>query len=365
MAPEVERVYARARVLCQQMEDTQQLFSVLWGLYYWHQVRGQLQRAYEVGEELLGVAQRLQNPVLFVVAQRALGNSAFWRGELVLAHTHVEQALALYDPQQMGDHALCYGQDCGIFCRLFGAATLWLLGYPDQAVQWSEAGLLQAQELGHAFTLQQALSLSALLHLWRREAAVAQEQAKTQWVLCTEHGFAGVLAWGMIEWGTALVAQGVWTEGLAQMRQELAAIRAVARLPWLLFLGLLAEACERAGQVEAGLRALHEALEALQTSEERLYEAEVHRLRGELLLQQSVAQQEEAEASLQQALDVARCQQAKSWELRAAVSLARLWQHQGRRDAARELLAPIYDWFTEGFDTPDLQEAKALLDRLA
>jgi predicted ATPase len=132
-----------------------------------------------------------------------------------------------------------------------------------------------------------------------------------------------------------------------------------------LFLGLLAEACERAGQVEEGLRALHEALEVMQTSEERLYEAEVYRLRGELLLQQSTAQQGEAEASLQQALTVARRQQAKSWELRAAMSLSRLWQGQGKQEEARQLLAQIYGWFTEGFDTPDLQEARALLAALS
>jgi predicted ATPase len=364
MAPEVERVYARARALCQQVGDARQLFRVLWGLFYWHMARGELQRAREVGEELLGVAQRLQDPELFVVAHRAQGNPLFWRGELGLALTHAQHALALYDPQQMRDHAVRYGQDSGVSCRIFGAVTLWLLGYPDQARQWSEAALTHAQGLGHAFTLAQALLLSALLHLLRREAAVAQERAEAQRALCTEQGFALYLAWGTIEWGAALAAQGAWAEGLPQMREALAAYRVIGRLPQLLFLGLLAEACGRAGQVEEGLRALHEALEEMQTSEERLYEAEVYRLRGELLLQQSAAQQGEAEESFHQALAVARQQQAKSWELRAAMSLARLWQGQGKGDAARQLLAPIYGWFTESFDTADLQEAKTLLGEL-
>jgi predicted ATPase len=243
--------------------------------------------------------------------------------------------------------------------------TLWLLGYPDQARQWSEAALTQAQGLGHAFTLQQTLCFSALLHLLRREAAVAQERAEVQRALCTEQEFALYLAWGTIEWGAALAAQGAWAEGLAHMREGLAAYRVIGRLPWLLFLSLLAEACGRAGQLEEGLGALHEALDAMQTTEERMYAAEVYRLRGELLLQQSAAQQREAEACFHQALDVARRQQAKSWELRAAMSLSRLWQQQGKRCEARELLAPVYGWFIEGFETVDLQEAKALLDALA
>jgi class 3 adenylate cyclase/predicted ATPase len=364
-APEVERVYARARALCQQLGDTRQLFPVLWGLWYLHQVRGQLLRAGEVGEELLGVARQRQDPGLFVVAHRVLGNSLVWRGEFGPAHAHVKHALALYDPQQMRDHAVRYGQDAGVGCRFWGAVTLWLLGYPDQAWQWSEAALTQAQGLRHAFTLQQALCWSALLHHLRGEAAMAQERAEAARALCTEQGFAPYLAWGTILWGSALAAQGAWAEGVAQMRQGLAAYRTRGRLPWLFFLGLLAEACGRAGQVEEGLRALDEALAAMQTTEERMYAAEVYRLRGELLRQQSAAQQGEAEASVQQALTVARRQQAKSWELRAAMSLSRLWQHQGKRDAAHELLAPIYSWFTEGFDTADLQEAKVLLQELS
>jgi class 3 adenylate cyclase/predicted ATPase len=364
-APEVGHAYARAHELCQQVGELPQRFQVLWGLRYMHQVRGQSQRAYEVGQELLSVAQQLHDPVLFVEAHRAQGNVAFWRGEFGVAQVHVQHALAQYDPQQMRDHVVRYGQNPGVFCRLFGAVTLWLLGYPDQARQWSEAALTHAQELGHAFILQQALCFAALLHLLRREAAMAQERAEAQRMLCAEEGFAMYQAWGTIEWGAALVAQGAWAEGLAQMRQGLATYQAIGKLPWLLFLGLLAEACGRAEQIEEGLRALHEALEALRTTEERMYEAELHRLRGELLLQQSAAPQGEAETSMQQALTIARRQQAKSLELRAAMSLSRLWQQQGKRQEAHDLLAPVYHWFTEGFDTGDLQEAKALLDALA
>lgn len=142
-----------------------------------------------MGEELLGLAQQLQDPVLFVEAHRAQGNVSFWRGEFDLAHAHVQHALARYDPQQMRDHVVRYGQNPGVFCRLFGGVTLWLLGYPDQTCQWSEAGLTHAQELGHAYTPQQALCFSALLHLLRREAAVAQERAEAQRALCTDVRF--------------------------------------------------------------------------------------------------------------------------------------------------------------------------------
>jgi predicted ATPase len=337
---------------------------VLWGLFYWHMVRGELQRAREVGEELLDLARQLQDAELFVVAHRALGNCLFWRGELGLAHTHAQQALSRYDPQQMRDNAVRYGQDSGVFCRLFGAVTLWLLGYPDQARQWSEAALMHAQGLRHAYTLAQALVFSAILHQLRREAAMALERAEVQRALCTEHEFPDYLAWGTVLWGSALAAQGAWTEGLSQLREGLAAYQPRDRAPRLLFLVLLVEACERAGQVEEGLSTLHEALEAMQTSEERMYEAEVYRLQGELLLHQSAAPQGEAEAWYQQALETARRQQAKSLELRAAMSLARLWRQQGKRAEAYALLAPVYHCFTEGFDTADLQEAKALLEEL-
>ena len=220
-------------------------------------------------------------------------------------------------------------------------------------------------KLHHAFVLNQALIFSAILRQLRREAAVALERAQAQRALCIEHGFADYLAWGTVLRGSALAAQRKWAEGLAHMREGLTTYLAIARLPWLLFLGLLVEACERAGQVEEGLCALREALEAMQTTEERIYEAEVYRLQGELLLQQSADQQWEAEESLQRALEIsARRQQAKSLELRAAMSLAHLWQQQGKREEARALLAPVYGWFTEGFDTADLQEAKVLLDEL-
>jgi predicted ATPase/class 3 adenylate cyclase len=367
MAPEVERVYIRACELGRHVGDTTQRFPALWGLWYCYHAGGQYQRARALGEELLGLAGQLQDPMLSLEAHRALGNTLSFHGELGLAYTHAQHGLALYDPQQMRAHALRYGQDSGVACRLFGALCLWMLGYPDQARQWNEVALTQAQGLSHAYTLAQTLLFSSILHQWRGEASTAQERADALLALCTEHGFAMYRLWGTVLRGSILTAQGAWGEGLAQMREGLATwrTRGLTLLFWLWFHALLAEACGRAGQVEEGLSALEEALAALPTAEDHFYEAEVYRLNGELLLQQSTAQQGQAEEHLHQALTVARRRQAKSWELRAAMSLSRLWQQQGKRTEAYELLAPVYGWFTEGFDTADLQEAQALLEELS
>jgi hypothetical protein len=181
----------------------------------------------------------------------------FFRGELGLAHTHAQHGLTLYDPQQMRAHALRYGQDSGIACRLIGALCLWMLGYPDQARQWNEVALTQAQGLLHAFTLAQTLLFSTILHQWRREASTAQERAEALLALCTEYGFALYLAWGRVLRGSVLTAQGAWAEGLTQTREGLAAWRTRGvGLFWSWFHALLAEACGRAGQVEEGLRTL-------------------------------------------------------------------------------------------------------------
>jgi predicted ATPase len=246
------------------------------------------------------------------------------------------------------------------------AWTLWALGYPEQAVQAGDRALTLASELAHPASLAATLSYAAVLHQFRREEASVQQMAEALIALSTEQGDAERLARGTILRGWALFVQGQGAEGIVQMRQGLAALQTTGgqvRRP--LFQALLAEAYGAVGQVEAGLQLLAEALAAVEQTGGRFYEAELHRLQAELLLQQTAAPWGEAEASLQQALELAHRQQAKSLELRAAVSLARLWQQQGKCDEARALLAPIYGWFTEGFDTADLQEARGLLEELS
>ena len=247
----------------------------------------------------------------------------------------------------------------------YTAWILWKLGYPDQALRRSQEMRTYAQALPHAFTLARSLFYAAVLYRFRREGATAQEHAEAALAIMTEQGFVHNLGFATINRGWALAAQGQREEGLAQMQQGLAATQATgSRIALSEFLALLAEVYGQSGQAEAGLRLLAEALAHVEHTGERFYEAEVYRIKGELLLQQAVPDAPQAEACFQQALVVARRQQAKSWELRAAMSLSRLWQQQGKRTAARELLAPIYRWFTEGFDTADLQEAKALLEAL-
>jgi predicted ATPase len=239
-----------------------------------------------------------------------------------------------------------------------------MLGYPGQALQKSHEAITLAGELSHSYSLALALYLAAELHRYRREAEIAHERVEAFMALGTEHGFAQLLARGTILRGWVLVEQGQGEAGIAQMRQGIAAHQAAGVEAGLQHLALLAQAHGKAGQAEEGLTVLAEALAAVEKTEQRAHEPELHWLRGELLLRQAVPDEPRAEACFQQALAVARRQQAKSWELRSAMSLSRVWQHQGRRAEARELLAPIYGWFTEGFDTPDLQEAKALLEEL-
>jgi predicted ATPase len=219
--------------------------------------------------------------------------------------------------------------------------------------------------VAHPFSLAQALLTAAYVHQWRREVAAAHAQATAAMTLVTAQGFAQFGLRGTVLHGWALAMQGQSEAGLAEIRQGLAAELATeSTLFQPYFLGLLAEAYGVGGHPEAGLELLAEALTVMETTDLRYYDAEIYRLKGALLLQQAVPDAAQAESSFQQALTIARQQQAKSWELRAATSLARLWQQQGKRDEARALLAPIYNWFTEGFDTADLQEARALLAAL-
>ena len=365
-APEVEHAYARARELCQQLGEPPQLFPVLLGMVRFYVVRGAAQTARELGEQLLRLAQRGQDLAQLLAAHQALGATLFWQGECALACAHTEQGLALYDPQQHRGHPVLYRINPGVNCLLYAAHSLGILGYPEQARQQYQTALTRAQDLSHALTLVHAMFSVTMGHQFRREGRATQERAETVITLCTEQGSPLYVAWATTLRGWALVTQGQTAEGIAQMRQGLAATRttgAEGLVPY--WLALLAEACGHTGQADEGLHLLAEALAVADHNTERWYEAELYRLKGELLLAQSPYQQTAAEACFQQALDIASAQRARSWELRAAVSLSRLWQQQGKRDDARTLLEPVYDWFTEGFDTTELQEAKSLLEALA
>ena len=368
-APEVEHTYTRGRELCQQLSETPQLFLALSGLRHFYEVRAELQTARGLGEQLLTLAQGVQDPALLVQAHFALGETLFWLGDFLRARTLQEQGIAFYNPHQHRSQALLYGQDPGMACRTYAAFALLRLGYPDQALTRLREALTLAQELSHPFSLAWAFACVTWLHQFRREWLLTQQCAEAVMRLSTEHGFPFMGAWGTIFRGWTLAAQGQ-EEGIAHMRQGLSIHRSTgAELGRPYLLALLAEAYGQGGQTGEGLNIVAEALEAVNKTEERQYEAELYRLKGELSLKSKVQGlqskiEEEAEMYFHKAVDIARRQQAKPWELRAAMSLSRLWQQQGRRTDAYDLLAPIYGWFTEGFDTADLQEAKALLDKL-
>jgi predicted ATPase len=348
------------------MDDVPQLFRVLYGLWHFHVVRAEHQAARQLGEQCLSLVQQVHDPVLLLEVQWVVGVSSFFLGEFRRARTSWEQGIALYAPDQHSHHRELFGVDLGVFCLCFAAHTLWHLGYPDQAHTRISAALTLAQEIAHPFSLALALDYAAILCQFCGDAPMAQALAEKAITLCTEQGFAYYLAWGTIMQGWALATQGQGEEGLAQMRHGLAAIRATgAALRQPYYLAVLAEVYGQCGHAADGLTMLAEALEAVRTTGECWWEAELYRLRGELLGQQGIEPKwVEAEACFQQALEVARNQQAKALELRTAMSLSRLWQQQGRQEETRQLLTTVYGWFTEGFETADVHEAKALLEVL-
>jgi predicted ATPase len=381
-APEAESLYTRALELCRQVGETPQLFWVLGGLFAFYTTRAEFKTAHEVAEQCLSLAQNAHNPIFLMWAHTVLGLSLFFLGEFALAREHWEEAIALYDLQQHRSYGTV--QDPKVTCLSYAALGLWFLGYPDQALQRIHQALTLAQELSHPFSLAYALLWAAMLHQLRREVQAVQERAEAVIVLSTEQGFPYLLATGTISRGWTLAKKGQGEEGLLQIRQGLAARRATgSEVQRTHYLALLAEAYGNVGQGEEGFTALTEALATVDKTGERVYEAELYRLKGTLTLKQfrlrgsefgvpnaqspksGTPAEAEAEACFLKAIEIARQQSAKSLELRAVMSLARLWQHQGKKDEARQMLAEVYGWFTEGFDTKDLQEAKTLLEELS
>jgi len=364
-APEVEHAYLQARECCQKVGDPTPLFTVLRGLWLVYLARAELQRAYEQGEHLLRLAQHQQEPTLLLEAHRALGTSLLFLGNLTASWPHLERGRTLYEAQQHHALTLRPGGDAGMACLVYTAWILWLHGYPEQALEHIRAALAQAQQCQHPFCLAFALIWAAELSQCRRELQAVSRQAEASMTLAHQQEFPLLMAMGTVFQGWVLAEQGRQDEGTEQIRRGITAFRATgAELLRPHFLGLLAEAYGRSERPDKGLEALDEALALVERTGERLHESEFYRLQGQLLLMRSIDNQSAAEACFHQALTMARHHQAKSLELRAAVPLSRLWQHQGKHDQARRLLGEVYGWFTEGFDTGDLREAKALLDEL-
>jgi len=364
---ELQHTYARARELCSRVGETPRLFPVLHGLWNFNLWRGDLRSAQDLSKQLLALGEATQDPSLLVEAHFSRGFTLQWMGDFSPARDHFEQGIHLYDQQIHRSHAFVYGQDPGVFSASILATNLWLLGYPDQALAKSSHALALAHDLAHPFSLVLGLHNAALLHLLRREPQLAEKRADAVIALSVERGFSWWPWWASAVRGWAMAKQERGAEGIEQIREGLAAVRAGGTelaLPW--GLALLAEALGNESRGEEALNVLNEALALSSKNGDQIWDAEIYRLKGELLLASSRAEnRSEAESCFCSAIEIARRQQAKSGELRAVTSLSRLLKKQGKKDEARRMLAEIYGWFTEGFDTADLKDAKALLEELS
>ena len=364
-APETGRAYARARELCRELGDVPELFPALYGRFIVHFQRGELAAAHEAARELLRLAEDRGDAAARVTGHRVVGSALYHLGRLAESRAHLEEGLALYEPGRDRGSALVYALDTRVVCLFWLVHALFAVGYPEQALARLREALAYARELGHPYTLAYALSVICILRGRHWAGPEARTEAETLVALATEQGFPLPAAVGEVAGGWALTGEGAAEEGIARMHRGLAGYRTTGAELWVPdFLALLAQAHGRAGRPAAGLEFLAEALDRVEGNGGRWLEAELHRLRGELLLTPPDRDPAAAEACFSRAVTVAREQDARLWELRAATSLARLWREQGRHAEASDLLAPICGWFTEGFDTPDLRDAQVLLDGL-
>ena len=362
-APEIERAFVRARDLCERLGDPDAIFFVSNGLWVASFIRAELRVANDLAEQLWRRAQSTQKQVHLELARSALGQTAFHLGEFPLAREHLEIAISLYDP----DRPLApLGINSGVVHLSYAAWTLWSLGYADEAVKRCEAAVALAESLSDPHSLVFAEVYVATVRLLRREAHAAHGVLQHLVAVSIEHGLADMLPGATAMNGMAIVEMGRGQEGIELIRVGSAELRATGlemvrpyHLCWM------AEACMKVERFDEGRSALAEALMFADQKEDRYCEAETYRLKGELLLKQNDSSVEEAENCFRKAIEIASKQSAKSWELRATTSLARLLDTQGRREEARTMLAAIYNWFTEGFDTADLKDAKALLEELS
>ncbi|CAG2134632.1 hypothetical protein LMG31506_01416 [Cupriavidus yeoncheonensis] len=363
---EVEATYSRALALCGQAGETSQLFPTQVGLRTYFSLRAEHGKAYKLGKQLLGLARNANDPDLVGEAHVLLGTTLYYSGRFRAADAHLMDALALYDAEPRHPHPNFHGVDPELRAQSTAALVRWTLGYPEEACKRAQASIVLARNLSHPFSLAHALCLAAELHQFRCDLRLTQEYADAAIALSTEQGFPFWLAWATVLRGWALAGQGQHQAGIAEIHAGLSAHHATgAALGHSHFHELLAQAYGSMGQIESGLSALDEAARAVKAAGEHYCEAEWHRIRGELLLQGASPHQlkaaghAEAEACFRRAIAIAHRQHARSFELRAALSLARLWRQQGRTEPANAMLDGIRRTFTEGFDSPDMQDAMA------
>jgi predicted ATPase len=316
-----------------------------------------------LSERLLRMAERAGDDELRLQAHHSVWTTWYMAGDPAKARGHADAGRLLYDPDKHASHRLVYGgHDPGVCAGFIGGQAEWLLGYPEKALASIVDALALAERIAHPFTLSIALIISSMVHLNRREPERALLQLDAAEALVAEQRISLNFELGILR-GAALLGQGAVDEAIARIREGITNWTRLGRTRFLPYgLAILAEGLARHGDRAAALAALRQGLETSGATGEVGWDAELHRVTGNVLLAEN--QLDEAQASLQQAIRIAQAQQAKSLELRAVASLARLWGEQGRRSEARGLLTPVYGWFTEGLDTADLKEAKALLDEL-
>ena len=356
-ATEVEEVFARARELCQRVDDSAKLFPVLHGLRDFYYTRGAKPEADAIQDHLEVLAERADDPLWRLQARHARWTALVAEGELVTARACLDEGLALYDRKTYGSSASAYGHDPGVCGLAFSGVALWAIGHPDQALARSQEALDLAQHVAHPFSVAQARFYAAMVHQLRGDAPAARRLAREAIALTSEQGLAFFLALSEVVHGWAIGAGGDVEAGLIEIHKGLGGMKATRfLLPYCY--GLLGDVLLGAGSSDEGLAAVAEGLAEVRRSGQAFTRAELHRLEGELRLIRH--ESEEAEACFHEAIDVARQQSARSFELRSAMSLARLWRSQQRTIDARRLLESARGWFSEGHDTADLKEAEVL-----
>jgi DNA-binding SARP family transcriptional activator/predicted ATPase len=364
--PEVERNYERARQLADEVGEPVQQFQARWGIWLVASHRASAGAALELARELLALAERLDDPALLLEGHHALWPVLVWLGRADAARHHLDQGMALYDKTRHRSHAFVYGgHDPGVCCRKVASWASWILGYPARGLEESVASLQLARELDHPTSIIVALMWACVFRDLRREVQEVGEHARALIALSAEHEASQWLAAGTIFDAFVRVELGGGEVAIAQVKRGLAAYTSTgAQLFVPYFLSLVARACLNVGEPHEGLRVIAQAVERVCTTGERVWEAELIRLEGELRLAASPHDVAGALNCFRRAIEIARRQAARSWELRATLSLGRLLVAAGRRDEARRTIASVYDWFTEGFDTADLRDAKTLLEEL-
>ncbi|MGO9263480.1 MAG: AAA family ATPase [Candidatus Binataceae bacterium] len=365
-AQEVERPFDRMRELCQRLDDPTELFPALFGLWSVYHVRGLYREARKSATELLERAETAKDPALLLMVHLALGQTLLHIGELALARQHQEEAISLYNPERDRLLALRLGTDTKQGALSYAGWTLWHLGYPDQAIEKGRQALAMAQALSHPNSIAAAQFFDTIVHVLRREPDLVRASAERVAGYSTEHGLGAWLLFTSQHRGWAMALQGHYEEGIAQMVQCQTISHTVgADIGRTHCLRDLSEAYMAAGRFDEALDTLTNALLEVDRLDEHFVEAEIYRLKGEILLKGDDSSAGDAKNCFEHAIAIAYGQSAKSLELRATTSLARLLDRQGNRAGARAMLAEIYDWFTEGFDTADLKDAKELLDELS